>query len=337
MIVVMKHGAAQSAIEAVADKLRQLGFSIHPSTGVTQTILGAIGDKTGLDEREILVLEGVQDVIRVSEPYKLAGRAFHPEDTLVRVKGIEIGGKRVHVMAGPCAVESEDQLDQVARVVKECGATILRAGAYKPRSSPYSFQGLGLEGLKILRRVADRYGLLVVTEVVDRALINEVAEYADILQIGARNMSNFIFLRELGTVRKPVFLKRGMAATIQEWLMAAEYILAGGNNEVILCERGIRTFESYTRNTLDLTAVPVIHRLSHLPIFADPSHGTGLRDKVMPMARASIAAGADGIMIEVHNDPDKAQSDGPQSLYPNQFQQLMKEIRIIAEAVGRLV
>lgn len=337
MIVVMKHGATTDQIDAAIGKLQQRGFKVHPSTGVNQTILGAIGDKTGLDERELQVLDGVQDVIRVSEPYKLAGRAFHPDDTIISIKGIEIGGPRVHVMAGPCAVEDEEQLESIAGAIKNSGATILRGGAYKPRSSPYSFQGLGLEGLKILRRVADRHGFLVITEVVDRSLIKEAAEYADILQVGARNMSNFMFLKDLGMSRKPIFLKRGMASTIQEWLMSAEYILSGGNPNVILCERGIRTFESYTRNTLDLTAIPVIHKLSHLPIFADPSHGTGLREKVMPMARASIAAGADGIMVEVHNNPDRAKSDGPQSLYPDQFGQLMKEIRLIAAAVGRTV
>jgi 3-deoxy-7-phosphoheptulonate synthase len=331
----MKHGAPDAQIDNVIAKLKSLGFQVHPSRGVNQTVLGAIGDKSGLDERELSILDGVREVIRVSEPYKLVSRPFHPEDTVFKIKDVVIGGNKIQVMAGPCAVESEEQMDAIAKVVVKNGAAILRGGAYKPRTSPYSFQGLGIEGLKILRKVADQYGLLVITEVIDRTYIDEVAEYADILQIGARNMSNFAFLRELGETNKTIFIKRGMAATIQEWLMACEYLLAGGNNQVILCERGIRTFETYTRNTMDISAIPVVHKLSHLPIFADPSHATGLRDKVMPMARAAVAAGADGIMVEIHTDPEHAKSDGPQSLYPDQFEQLMKELKIIAKAVGR--
>jgi len=249
--------------------------------------------------------------------------------------GIEIGGIEVIIAAGPCSVESKDQVEIIADVVKRAGAKILRGGAFKPRTSPYSFQGLGESGLKFLREAGDKYGLLVVTEVVDVSQIGLVYDYADILQVGARNMQNFMLLGELGKVRKPILLKRGMSATIEEWLMASEYILKGGNEQVILCERGIRTFENYTRNTLDISAVPVIKKLSHLPIFTDPSHGTGIRDKVMPMARASIAAGADGLIVEVHHDPDHAKSDGAQSLYPEQFDQMMKELRIIARAVGR--
>jgi len=241
------------------------------------------------------------------------------------------------VAAGPCAVESRDQIMRVAEIVESSGAKILRGGAFKPRTSPYSFQGLGEEGLKLLREAGDRFGLVVITEVIDVSLVEVVSKYADILQVGARNMQNFMLLRELGKLRKPVMLKRGMSATTEEWLMASEYILSGGNHEVILCERGIRTFENYTRNTLDISAVPIIHKLSHLPVFTDPSHGTGRRAKVIPMARASVAAGADGIIVEVHHDPDHALSDGPQSLYPEQFESMMKELRIIAKAVGRYI
>jgi 3-deoxy-7-phosphoheptulonate synthase len=337
MVVVMEPHASESNIQNVIEHLRDLGFEIHRSDGVTHTIIGAIGDKTGIDTRQLEVLDGVHEVIRISEPYKLASRSFKREDTVVKIRDVSIGGDEVIVAAGPCSVESREQVQIIAEYVQAAGARILRGGAFKPRTSPYSFQGLGEEGLKHLREAGQKYGLPVVTEVVDVGQISMVCEYADILQVGARNMQNFMLLGELGRVRKPVMLKRGMSSTIEEWLMASEYILKGGNENVILCERGIRTFERYTRNTLDISAVPVIKKLSHLPVFTDPSHGTGIRDKVMPMARASIAAGADGIIVEVHHDPEHAKSDGAQSLYPEQFEQMMKELRIIARAVGRTI
>jgi len=337
MVVVMEHGATEDKIQRVAEKLKELGFQVHRSDGVKHTILGAIGDKTGIDIRELEVLDGVHQVVRISEPFKLASRTFKPDNTVIKVGDTKIGADEVIVAAGPCAVESRDQIMRVAEIVESSGAKILRGGAFKPRTSPYSFQGLGEEGLKLLREAGDRFGLVVITEVIDVSLVEVVSKYADILQVGARNMQNFMLLRELGKLRKPVMLKRGMSATTEEWLMASEYILSGGNHEVILCERGIRTFENYTRNTLDISAVPIIHKLSHLPVFTDPSHGTGRRAKVIPMARASVAAGADGIIVEVHHDPDHALSDGPQSLYPEQFESMMKELRIIAKAVGRYI
>jgi 3-deoxy-7-phosphoheptulonate synthase len=337
MVVVMEPKASEEKIGNVINHLKDLGFDIHRSDGVTHTILGAIGDKTGIDIRQLEVLDGVHEVVRISEPYKLASRSFKQENTVIEAGNVVIGGQEVIVAAGPCAVENEEQIMTIAEAVKSSGAKILRGGAFKPRTSPYSFQGLGLEGLKLLRRAGDRNGLLTITEVLDVNHIEVVAEYADILQIGARNMQNFQLLRDLGKIKKPVLMKRGMSATIEEWLMASEYILSGRNHSVILCERGIRTFENYTRNTLDISAVPVIKKLSHLPIFTDPSHGTGIRDKVMPMARASVAAGADGIIVEVHHDPEHAKSDGAQSLFPDQFDQMMKELRIIARAVGRYI
>lgn len=337
MVVVMEPGASEEQIKNVITHLKDLGFDIHRSDGVTHTIIGAIGDKTGVDIRQLEILEGVREVVRITEPYKLASRSFKKENTVIECKGVKIGGVEVVVAAGPCAVESLEQVMVIAEVVKKSGAKLLRGGAFKPRTSPYSFQGLGVEGLKYLRKAADAFDLLTVTEVIDVNHIKIVEEYADILQVGARNMQNYQLLRGLGKCSKPVLLKRGMSATIEEWLMASEYILSGRNKNVILCERGIRTFESYTRNTLDISAVPVVKKLSHLPVFTDPSHGTGIRDKVIPMARASIAAGADGIIVEVHNDPDHAKSDGAQSLYPDQFDQMMKELRIIAKAVGRYI
>jgi 3-deoxy-7-phosphoheptulonate synthase len=337
MVVVMEPRSSEEKIQNVITHLRDLGFDIHRSDGVTHTILGAIGDKTGIDMRQLEVLDGVHEVVRISEPYKLASRSFKRENTVIEAGNVSIGGQEVIVAAGPCAVESEEQIMTIAEVVGSSGAKILRGGAFKPRTSPYSFQGLGLEGLKLLRSAADRYGLLAITEVLDINHITVVAEYADILQVGARNMQNFQLLRELGKIQKPVLLKRGMSATIEEWLMASEYVLSGSNRSVIVCERGIRTFENYTRNTLDISAVPVIKKLSHLPVFTDPSHGTGIRDKVIPMARASVAAGADGIIVEVHHDPEHAKSDGAQSLFPEQFDQMMKELRIIARAVGRYI
>ncbi|KPJ86296.1 MAG: 3-deoxy-7-phosphoheptulonate synthase [Spirochaetes bacterium DG_61] len=335
MVVVMEPHATENNIQNVIQHLRDMGFEIHRSDGVTHTIIGAIGDKTGIDTRQLQVLDGVHEVIRISEPYKLASRSFKKENTVVRIRDVDIGGHDVIVAAGPCSVESREQVDIIAGEVKKAGARILRGGAFKPRTSPYSFQGLGEKGLQYLREAGDTHNLLVITEVVDVSQIPLVCDYADILQVGARNMQNFMLLGELGKIRKPVLLKRGMSSTVEEWLMASEYILKGGNQNVILCERGIRTFERYTRNTLDISAVPVIKKLSHLPIFTDPSHGTGIRDKVIPMARASIAAGADGIIVEVHHDPEHAKSDGAQSLYPSQFEQMMKEMRIIARAVGR--
>jgi 3-deoxy-7-phosphoheptulonate synthase len=323
MVVVMEPKVAEGLIQNVMEHLKDLGFDIHRSDGVTHTILGAVGDKRGIDIRQLEILEGVHEVIRISEPYKLASRSFKKQNTVIKLDGLEIGSSEVIVAAGPCSVESREQVNTIAKAVKQSGAKLLRGGAFKPRTSPYSFQGLGEDGLKYLRDAADKYELYVITEVIDVSHISLICKYADILQVGARNMQNFMLLGELGMVRKPVLLKRGMSATIEEWLMASEYILKGGNENVILCERGIRTFENYTRNTLDISAVPVIKKLSHLPIFTDPSHGTGIREKVIPMARASIAAGADGIIVEVHHDPDHAKSDGAQSLYPYQFDQMM--------------
>lgn len=337
MVVVTEPGTPEKQIEEIVRVLHEHGFDVHRSTGVRQTVLGAIGVQPDFDHRQIELLPGVAEVVRVTEPYKLASRAFKRDGSVFDVHGVKIGGNDVVIMAGPCAVESESQIFTVAEKVAQAGATILRGGAFKPRTSPYSFQGLGEEGLKLLRAAADKYKLKVITEVMDKSQIELVEKYADILQVGARNMQNFTFLKELGNASKPVMLKRGLAATIEEWLMSAEYILSGGNQRVILCERGIRTFETATRNTLDIGAIPVIKKKSHLPIIADPSHGIGIRDKVIPMARACVAAGADGIMVEVHHDPDHAKSDGAQSLFPDQFDQLMKEVRIIAEAIGRRI
>jgi 3-deoxy-7-phosphoheptulonate synthase len=335
MVVVTEPGATEKQIEEIIRVLNEHGFDVHRSTGVQQTVLGAIGVHPEFDHRQIELLSGVAEVLRITEPYKLASRTFKREGSVFDIGGLRIGGNNVVVMAGPCSVESEEQIFKIAKAVAQAGARVLRGGAYKPRTSPYSFQGMGEEGLKLLRAAADEYKLKVITEVMDKSQIGIVEKYADILQIGARNMQNFTFLRELGSASKPVFLKRGLAATIDEWLMSAEYVLSGGNHQVILCERGIRTFETATRNTLDVSAVPVVQKKSHLPVFADPSHGIGIRDKVIPMARACVAAGADGIMVEVHNDPDHAKSDGAQSLFPDQFTQMMKEVRMIADAIGR--
>ena len=337
MVVVMQERASEAQIETVVAHLVGLGMDVHKSTGVSRTVLGAVGDDRRLDPRLIEMLEGVSEVVRVTEPYKLASRAFRPEGTVVALGDVRIGGDEVIVIAGPCSAESEDQVNIVAASVKKAGAKILRGGAFKPRSSPYSFQGLGEEGLRMLRAAASQHDLKLVSEVMDISQIELIDRYADMFQLGARNMQNFTLLRELGHTRKPVLLKRGIAATIEEWLLSAEYILAGGNSQVVLCERGIRTFENYTRNTLDISAIPVVKKLSHLPIIADPSHGTGRRDKVAPMARAAVAAGADGLIIEVHGDPDHALSDGAQSLFPQQFDRLMAELRIIAPAIGRTI
>jgi 3-deoxy-7-phosphoheptulonate synthase len=338
MIVVMQAGASEEQIQHVVDRLVAMGFDVHRSTGVAHTLLGAVGTQSNLDPRDVELLEGVREVVRISQPYKLATRAFRPSGSIVEAgRGVRFGGPEVVVAAGPCAVESSEQIHAIAECVARLGAKLLRGGAFKPRTSPYSFQGLGEAGLKLLREAADKNGLLVVSEVMDLSQIPLALDYMDVLQVGARNMQNYNLLGALGKTRKPVLLKRGMAATIEDLLMSAEYILAGGNYDVILCERGIRTFETYTRNTLDLAAIPVIKKLSHLPIIADPSHGTGRRDKVAPMARAAVAAGADGLLIEVHHDPEHALSDGAQSLYPDQFAQLMAELRIIAPAVGRRI
>ncbi|MCH8245574.1 MAG: 3-deoxy-7-phosphoheptulonate synthase [Bacteroidetes bacterium] len=337
MVVVMQVGATEAQIEAVIDQLNENGFDVHRSSGTQQTVLGAIGVQPDFDIRHIRLLEGVGDVHRVTEPFKFASRAWKKENSIISVGDADIGGEEVTVMAGPCAVESEDQIERTAAHVAACGVTILRGGAFKPRSSPYSFQGLGLPGLELMREAANRHGLSVITEVMDVAHIDSILPLTDIVQVGARNMQNYTLLKGLGKIRKPVLLKRGLMATIQEWLMSAEYIMAEGNQDIILCERGIRTFETYTRNTLDLSAVPVVRDKSHLPIIVDPSHGTGIRDKVIPMARAAVAAGADGLLIETHPDPEHALSDGPQSLYFDQFEELMRQISLIAEAIGRSV
>jgi len=304
---------------------------------VIHTVLGGVGGKEEFDLDVFELMEGVKEAHRISSPYKLASRSFKPGGTVVKVGDVEIGGPRVVVMAGPGSVENRDQIERSAEIVASAGARVIRGGAFQPRTSPYSFQGLGEEGLQLLRQAADRHGLLVASEVMDQAQIPLVAQYADILQVGARNMQNFTLLRELGKQAKPVLLKRGSSATIEELLLSAEYIMAGGNYDVILCERGIRTFETYTRNTMDISAIPVVKKLSHLPIVADPSHATGRRDKVVPMARAAVAAGADGLLVEVHPDPDRALSDGAQSLRPEQFQEMMRQLRIIAAAVERSI
>ncbi len=337
MVVIMEQGASEAQIEAVVDSLNAYGFDVHRSSGVNQTVLGAIGVKPDFDTRKIKVLDGVADVHRVTEPYKFVSRSWKKEDTVFDVNGVTVGGNEVVMIAGPCSVESEEQMEASAAHVAAHGATFLRGGAFKPRTSPYSFQGLGEEGLRYLREAGDRHGLNVITEVMDLSKIDLIYRYTDVFQVGARNMQNFDLLKELGRSDKPVFLKRGASATIEEWLMAAEYVMSEGNPHVILCERGIRTFETYTRNTLDLSAVPVVKTKSHRPIFADPSHGTGIRGKVIPMARAAVAAGADGLMIEVHPDPASALSDGPQSLFFDQFIELMQQIRVIAQAIGRSV
>jgi 3-deoxy-7-phosphoheptulonate synthase len=336
MVIVMHEDATDEQIQLVIDRIVASGFDVHRSTGASHTVLGAVGVHRDFDHRDFELLEGVREVIRITQPFKLASRHFKPQGTIVDLgRGVTIGGNNLAVAAGPCSVETPEQIQASAEAVAKAGAKILRAGAFKPRTSPYAFQGLGEKGLKMLREAADKYNLFVVSEVMDPSQIQMMGNYVDIFQVGARNMQNYFLLRALGEVQKPVLLKRGMSATIEELLLSAEYILAGGNYNVILCERGIRTFETYLRNTLDIAAIPVIKKLSHLPIIADPSHGTGRRDKVPPMARAAVAAGADGLLIEVHNDPDHALSDGAQSLTPGEFSQLMGELRIIAPAVNR--
>lgn len=337
MVVVMEPRASEPLTEAVIERLGGYGFGVHRSVGVEQTVLGAVGVQPDFDVRHIKVLDGVKEVFRITSPYKFASRTWHPEDTVVDVDGVPVGGPEVVVMAGPCSVESEDQIEASAAAVAAAGARILRGGAYKPRSSPYAFQGLGEDGLRMMREAADRHGLKVVTEVMTSDQIEPVARYAHVFQIGARNMQNFPLLRDVGRAGLPVLLKRGLSATIEEWLMSAEYILAEGNPNVILCERGIRTFEPATRNTLDLSAVPVAQRASHLPVVVDPSHGTGLRHLVTPLAVAGVAVGAHGLMVETHPNPPEALSDGPQSLTFDGFRDMMTQVRRVAEALGRTV
>jgi len=331
----MQEGASEAQIQQVIDRMVSMGFTVHRSTGVIHTVLGGVGPEGGLDPIALELLDGVKEARRIASAYKLVGRHFRPGGTVIKLGGVEIGGRAVVMMAGPCSVEDRDQIERSAEIVARAGIKIIRGGAFKPRTSPYSFQGLGEEGLKMIREAADRHGLFVISEVMDHTQIDLVASYADILQVGARNMQNYNLLKELGTRRKPVLLKRGISATIEELLLSAEYILSGGNYEVMLCERGIRTFESATRNTMDISAIPVVKKLSHLPILADPSHGTGRRDHVLPLARAAVAAGADGLLIEMHPNPDRALSDGAQSLKPEQLTDLMGQLRAIAPVVGR--
>ena len=335
MIVVMKRGSTQENLSAVVKKIEAAGLRTHLSKGEEVTIVGVIGDKKIIANLELQMMAGVEKTVRITEKYKLVSRDFHPEDTIIDAGGVKIGGNEIVVMAGPCAVESLEQLREAAQAVKACGAKFLRGGAFKPRTSPYDFQGLGEEGLKLLRKIADEFDLRVVTEIVDKDDIELFGKYADILQVGARNMQNFQMLKALGKCSKPILLKRGLSATISEWLNAAEYIMNGGNEQVIFCERGIRTYETFTRNTLDLSAVAAVKELSHLPIVVDPSHGTGRWKMVAPMARAAIAAGADGLIIEVHPNPEKALSDGDQSLTPEAFKNLMSSLGGIAQVMGR--
>jgi 3-deoxy-7-phosphoheptulonate synthase len=341
MLIVMSHSATAEQIAEVVHAVEREGFAVHRSDGAEQTVLGAVGEvRDRVDPRQFELLPGVAQVVRISSPYKLASRQFQAQDTVVRLAGdgrqeVGIGGREVVLMAGPCTIESGEQVDAIAPLVREAGARVVRGGAFKPRTSPYSFQGMGEEGLKILRRAADANGLYVVSEVMDRSQIEMMCGYVDVLQVGARNMQNFDLLKDLGRARKPVLLKRGIAATVQELLLAAEYIMAGGNREVILCERGIRTYETSTRNTLDVSAIPVLKALTHLPVVADPSHAVGIRDKVPPLARAAVAAGADGLLIEVHHQPERALCDGAQSLLPAQLQTLSRQLRAIAAAIDR--
>ena len=336
MIVAMQERATEDQIDAVIGAMLESGVNVHRTTGSTQTILAGVGSTAGVDLRKFELLSGVLSVHRITAPYKLASRAFRPEGTVVEFpNGARIGGEQVAVIAGPCAIENRDQIFTIAACVKAAGAGFLRGGAFKPRSSPYAFQGLGIPGLELMHEAAEANGLLTVTEVMEISQIESMLPYTDCFQVGARNMQNFNLLRELGQIRRPVLLKRGIAATIEELLLSSEYILAGGNYDVILCERGIRTYETATRNTMDIAAIPVVHKLSHLPIVGDPSHGTGRRDMVPAMAKAAVAAGADGILIEIHPNADKAASDAAQTLYLDQFEKLMGELRVIAAAVGR--
>ena len=336
MIVAMQERATEEQIDAVIDAMVEAGVNVHRTTGATQTILAGVGPTASIDLAKFELFAGVLYVHRITAPYKLAGRAFRPEGTVVEfANGVKIGGEHIAVMAGPCAIENREQIFTIAKCVKAAGAGFLRGGAYKPRSSPYAFQGLGIPGLKLMHEAAQEHGLLTVSEVMEISQIEPMLPYTDLFQVGARNMQNFNLLRELGTTHRPVLLKRGISATIEELLLSSEYIMAGGNYDIILCERGIRTYETATRNTMDISAIPVVHKLSHLPIVADPSHGTGRRDLVAPMARAAVAAGADAILVEVHPNADKAASDAAQTLYLEQFDELMGQLRVIASAVGR--
>ena len=336
MIIVMRHGATKDDINKVRDLIKLKGREVHLSEGESHTIIGAVGEKV-IDPREFELLDGVKEVIKISSSYKLASRIFQQEDTVIEVNGVKFGGGYTGMIAGPCTIESEEQIFECARLLSQSGVKIIRGGAFKPRTSPYSFQGLGEDGLKLIRAAADKYNLAVTSEVMEISQIPLFIKYVDILQVGARNMQNFNLLRELSRVNKPVIIKRGLSATINEWLMAAEYILSGTNREVILCERGIRTFEVATRNALDLCSIPVVKNLSHLPIIVDPSLGTGLRDKVVPLSLASVAAGCDGLIIEVHNKPECALCDGAQSLYPEQFDALYNKLKKLAPVVDKVV
>jgi 3-deoxy-7-phosphoheptulonate synthase len=338
MLVVMDHGATPEQVKRVVSTIEELGYQARPMPGAQRTAVGLVGNDGRVDSSRLAALPGVREIIHVTQPYKQVSREWKSEPTKIQLPGgLVIGGDDVVVMAGPCSVESEKQIMTAAHQVRAAGAAILRGGAFKPRSSPYTFQGLGVKGLKLLAKAREETGLLIVTEVMDAEDLEQITEHADIVQIGARNMQNFSLLKRAGRAGKPILLKRGMSATITELLLSAEYLLAEGNQDVILCERGIRSFDPATRNVLDLTAIPLVHSLSHLPIIGDPSHGTGRRDKVIPMARAAVAAGADGIMVEVHPEPDRALSDGDQSLYPDQFTELMRQIRMIADAIGRRI
>jgi len=338
MIVAMQDEATEKQIQDVIERMVELGFNVHRTTGAQQTILAGVGKPAHFDVVEFKVLPGVSDAHRISSPYKLAGRNFRPEGTKVKFRnGVVIGDTEIAIMSGPCSVESREQIFESAKLVAAAGAKFLRGGAYKPRSSPYSFQGMGLEGLKLMREAADENGLLVVTEVMEIAQIEGMLPYVDLFQLGARNMQNFNLLRELGNTRTPVLMKRGIAATIEEVLLSAEYILSGGNYDLMICERGIRTYETYTRNTMDISAIPVLNKLTHLPVIADPSHGVGIRDLVPPMALAAVAAGAAGLIMEMHPHPDKALSDGAQSLYPEQLAKLIIQLRKLAPVVGKTV
>ena len=335
MIIVLKPGAPEAECRKLKDMLLREGFQINEIVGVNMTIYGVIGDTSAFDPKRITVNDYVEKVMRVQEPFKRANRMFHPENTIVDVSGVPIGGKKLAVIAGPCSIETDEQMNSVAKSVKEAGATLLRGGAFKPRTSPYSFQGLKEKGLDMLKAAGDANGLPIVTEIMSADKIERFVEDVDLIQVGARNMQNFELLKELGKTQVPILLKRGLSATIEEWIMSAEYIMAGGNENVILCERGIRTYETYTRNTLDLSAIPAAKKLSHLPVIVDPSHAAGMWWMVEPLAKAAIAVGADGLMIEVHNDPENAWCDGAQSLKPERFASLMEDLRGIAKIVGR--
>ncbi|WP_391570969.1 3-deoxy-7-phosphoheptulonate synthase [Cohnella sp.] len=336
MIVITSPHIAEERINEIVRHIEQSGVQAHVSRGTDRTVIGIIGKAEPSLAEHIRSMKGVENVIKISKSYKLASRDFHPDDTIIEVKGVKIGGDNLVVMGGPCAVETPEQIDEIARLVKAAGGQVLRGGAFKPRTGPYSFQGIGVEGLKWMKEAGEKYGLLTITEVMAPEFVDVCAEYADIMQVGTRNMQNFDLLRKLGTIQNPVLLKRGFSATYDEWLNAAEYILAGGNSNVMLCERGIRTFETYTRNTFDLTAIPVIQQLSHLPVIADPSHATGRRELVETMTKASLAAGANGLIIEMHTDPDNsATGDGVQSLFPDQFANLLKELEQLAPLLGK--